>query len=1048
VPLACPYCQREIVLRNAPAPRFKAPCPGCGELFVVRVALRTTAEERKRSLAGQQTLRRQSPSSKAKQAELAAVVSSHVAELTGDDRESQTEGDVAPPRDDVESASLARETDTPGASDTVEESANSVSGSGDEQDWLDDWLESPDPEPGPADAASTAADAEEPTSWMEPDDSDEGEDLLEPTIDLPRRHATSPTARESDDVDATVDVLPPDDEPAAAAKSAEASAQPTPTDDTQEFAATDAGGQDRSAAPSPAPQSASPQGPLTSLPVMLGGYHVTRELGHGAMGAVYLAKQLSLNRDVAVKVIQERLSADPYYVARFTREAYAAAQLTHHNVVQVYDLGVAKRLRFFSMEFVRGSDLGRLLQTKSRLSAREAAGYILQAARGLKFAHDHGLVHRDIKPENLMLNEEGLVKVADLGLVKSVADAPWQDQPSTGNASGANAANANMTMAQAALGTPAYMPPEQAEHAAGVDHRGDIYSLGCTLYCLLTGRPPFSGKTIGEVITKHKTGHFTPPGVLVDSLPEELSSLTLKMMARRPEDRPAAMDAVIAELQQFLGQGVERFRPRQEHAKLLQSSLKAYREVPLVESHGKVWAGFYLACLLWLIVSGLIFGSDGIVAIASLALLAPAAYGMYAGQATSGCLYLKLREFVFAGGWRMGLKIGITLAALATALYLLGWLIPFLAGGALAVAAGVSIYHFLDRRIAQARREPLDAVAKLLRRLRQRGADEGDLQMFVAESAGDDWEEFYEDLYGYEAKLQMRKTLHPPGREAVAKKFRPWRDAVIRWLDSRSEAARAERDKRVLATVEREKLRAGGLSAAKARERAEQAAEALVGNAAALRKSHLPGARNAADRRRMIKGMLIAAQSEGRRRTWWQRQLDAAGRGFDRVLGSTMRGLVGIILLVGCIAWMNQNGLIPWRPLIPPEYGFNDVEEIRQVLPRIPAEHRPLYAEVYMRTKYNVITPLEAPGVPMKWTSIFYSYGAGAAGIVLMISSLMGGRWNVLFILPAVYVLLFGPLMGVSGVEIPALGHLSAEGVSYAIGGLLASIGFVVGARE
>src|SRR5207244_415762 len=139
------------------------------------------------------------------------------------------------------------------------------------------------------------------------------------------------------------------------------------------------------------------------------------------------------------------------------------------------------------------------VEREGKLDPEVAVGYVLQAARGLKFAHDHGMVHRDVKPENLLLNDQGIVKVADLGLVKRA----HTNEESTAQGTG-KAQSAHQTMADYAMGTPAYMPPEQAADAAHGDVRADIYSLGCTLYDLVTGRPPFEGKTVEEVLTKHQ----------------------------------------------------------------------------------------------------------------------------------------------------------------------------------------------------------------------------------------------------------------------------------------------------------------------------------------------------------------------------------------------------------------------------------------------------------------------------------------------------------------------------------------------------------------
>ncbi|HEX8340005.1 MAG TPA: protein kinase, partial [Tepidisphaeraceae bacterium] len=175
-------------------------------------------------------------------------------------------------------------------------------------------------------------------------------------------------------------------------------------------------------APAPAPRSPPPAQNGASAEIApgstLGGYTVVQKLGAGGMGAVYLARQNSLDRNVALKTLHPHLADDSQLVARFTREAYAAAQLTHHNIVQIYDIGAERNVNFFSMEFVQGRTLADVLRENHKLDVETGVGYALQAARGLKFAHEHGLIHRDVKPENLLLNDQGVVKVADLGLVK------------------------------------------------------------------------------------------------------------------------------------------------------------------------------------------------------------------------------------------------------------------------------------------------------------------------------------------------------------------------------------------------------------------------------------------------------------------------------------------------------------------------------------------------------------------------------------------------------------------------------------------------------
>ena len=277
----------------------------------------------------------------------------------------------------------------------------------------------------------------------------------------------------------------------------------------------------------------------------------SRKLGEGGMGAVYLARQVSLDRRVALKLLAPSLASDPQFVARFTREAYAAAQLTHHNIVAIHDIGSEADEHFFSMEFVEGQNTCR---TRSRRTAssmpnppaatrcRPRAGCSLHTRTGWSIA--------DIKPDNLLLNDQGIVKVADLGLVKRAGHAETKT-PAATRAPGV--ATVDATQMNVSMGTPTYMPPEQAVDAAHVDHRADIYSLGCTLYALLTGRPPFMGRTAGEVIAKHINEPATPPEMIVRSVPRTLSNLVMRMIAKKPEERVASMDGVITALEDFLG---------------------------------------------------------------------------------------------------------------------------------------------------------------------------------------------------------------------------------------------------------------------------------------------------------------------------------------------------------------------------------------------------------------------------------------------------------------------------------------------------------------
>src|SRR4029077_6096784 len=242
---------------------------------------------------------------------------------------------------------------------------------------------------------------------------------------------------------------------------------------------------------------------------------------------------------------------------------------------------------YFSMEFVEGQTLGGLVRDKERLDVEEAVGYILQAARGLKSAHDQSMVHRDVKPDNLLLNRQGVVKVADLGLVKTPEDAEAEEAAAAGKPLAGTSSAPSISLSphipqpNVAIGTPTYMAPEQAQDAANVDPRADIYSLGCTLYVLLTGRPPFEGRTVLEILSKHQTQEIVPPDVMVKRVPKALSTIILKMVAKKPQERYSDLGDVIRDLEGFLGvSSTGPFTPREEHAVLLEQSAKAWNESP------------------------------------------------------------------------------------------------------------------------------------------------------------------------------------------------------------------------------------------------------------------------------------------------------------------------------------------------------------------------------------------------------------------------------------------------------------------------------------
>ena len=221
----------------------------------------------------------------------------------------------------------------------------------------------------------------------------------------------------------------------------------------------------------------------------LGKYKLIQRLGKGGMGTVFLAEHVTMNRRVALKIVPRSIAEDRASLDRFFAEARAIAALDHPNIVQAYSVDNEMDRYFIVMEFVDGQDLQRMVELNGPLDFDQAADYIRQAAEGLAHAHARNLVHCDIKPSNLLVNNQGVIKILDLGLARL----NQSDEP-RGAAAG-----------EPAFGTVDYMAPEQALETANFDHRADIYSLGCTLYFLLTGHPPFPEGTLAQRIVKHQT---------------------------------------------------------------------------------------------------------------------------------------------------------------------------------------------------------------------------------------------------------------------------------------------------------------------------------------------------------------------------------------------------------------------------------------------------------------------------------------------------------------------------------------------------------------
>jgi serine/threonine-protein kinase len=261
------------------------------------------------------------------------------------------------------------------------------------------------------------------------------------------------------------------------------------------------------------------------------GYQIMGKLGAGAMAIVYKAKQLSLNRTVAIKVLPKRFTQNPEYVERFYKEGQAAGKLNHNNIVQAFDVGEAAGYHYFVMEYVEGKTIHDDLAAGKIFSEDEALDIIIQVAHALNHAHSCGLIHRDVKPKNIMINTAGVVKLADMGLARETTDI-----------------EAAQSEAGKAYGTPYYIAPEQIRGKIDIDGRADIYGLGATLYHMVTGRVPFMADDPTEVMRKHLKEQLIPPDHINTSLSAGISEVIEVMLAKRREDRYNNVEELLTDL--------------------------------------------------------------------------------------------------------------------------------------------------------------------------------------------------------------------------------------------------------------------------------------------------------------------------------------------------------------------------------------------------------------------------------------------------------------------------------------------------------------------
>ncbi|MCA9155548.1 MAG: hypothetical protein KDA38_12205, partial [Planctomycetales bacterium] len=572
------------------------------------------------------------------------------------------------------------------------------------------------------------------------------------------------------------------------------------------------------------------------------------------------------------------------------------------------------------------------------------------------------------------------------------------------------------------------------ENAAGVDHRADIYSLGCTLYALLAGRPPFDGATALEVITKQKTQPVPRIESIDASIPQPLAETVMRMVAKQPDERFANLDEVIEQLERFLAADGSASVPNEEHVATLETAVAEFHQSPAAKFRGLLATAFVGGCfgvaLLALFWSFKISSGFLVMAVA-------ATFGYFAitGVRERTTLFDKLRAWLFTArwsDWAVGLCGALLLLVIAwVGDCLIAWTVFAIVG--VAMAAG---FHLtIDAMVWRQQQPAIDRVESMLKSLRLRGLDEVKLREFVAQYGGANWEGLFEAIFGYEAKLTARETI-TSGRR---RKFRAWRDPLIRGIDARLAAHRAAREQRHLQKVEQASLRAKGVDPAAAREQAEQLAAAMVEQASEVRRAPVSAAPAAVDpklaaaqKRARIKAMLADARSGKYSR---HSRSSVLARTFGLAFSGKVRFLLGCLLLGGCVLWMKQNGWLSAEEVTSATMQAvrdRNLTEVTAVADGVVSD----LATQQTDSSKSLALPLVG--------RLFDSFNPGVAGLLLIALSIFRGWRMSLFALPAAAIMVLGPSLGIPGVE--ALG--GSHTTSLALGGAIGAVGLLLGRTE
>ncbi|WP_240907345.1 serine/threonine-protein kinase [Paludisphaera rhizosphaerae] len=787
---------------------------------------------------------------------------------------------------------------------------------------------------------------------------------------------------------------------------------------------------------------------------------VLKLLGHGPRGKSLLARPLSLAGRVVLKVIAADRGRDAIFVERFLREALATAQLSSPHLIPIVDIGRDGSSTFTAMEYVPGASLAEELARRGKIEPRLAAAWILQAARGLSVAHEQGIWHRDIKPENLRVTPDGLVVVDDLGLettpslaaAESARDAAGSKGPRGKGRTVAEDAPTTRSVARVTAGSPVYMAPEQARHALIIDGRADVYSLGCTFYQLVAGRPPFVRPSATELIASHQADEVIPPQEFAPGIPPRISDVILTMVRKTPEERYPSMNVVVDVLENALGlpQGKtaaveEEYRQavREAAAQTIDSPSAKLRSRILMAAGG-AWLAFLLLLLAMRAFRPLIV-------VGGFGLLTTGALAFALRSLRPSGLVDTLRHVFLGNGLRSWIASGVV-AVLLLGMTIYGGFLGSLIFLGICVGALIAGFrHFVEKPYLADRDEAVARVKEPLKRLRDAGADEQRLRDALIATAGRGWEPLFAGVFGERALSAERlRALHDPTAPSGEGR-RWWSGRLERLLTAVVEMRRDARLRRLFQDVEEARFEAEGVNLMTARRHSWRVSRALIAAAAewrdeqvALRAGSLaPGATGPTISQHLRDAIeeperVLAGREDGPGPL--AQRLDSLS---DRIFGRLPRLVLGAVLLAAFAYWMHTHKVVTLEQVgqAASQIGQAVKKSAENADPNALAE---THVDVPNVDASQVAKPLGDDWVPGPFRSIFAA-NLGVAGLLLLLSAVYRSRGVGLAAYLAAAAVLFAPVIGLTSQSLA--GTFAPATQAMLLGVVLLALGVVFGRR-